>query len=235
MRSPTTEFFLRIPGARWAPLFLAAGIAACSSNNSGTGGTPVHLTLVTGASINATVGTVIGPIEVRVTDADTLPVQGVSVTFAATGGATFSVTTAATDDQGQVLTTLTLPHTAGTVTVTATAAGIATPISFQDVALADVPSTMNGSGNNQTGAKGTLLGEPIGVAVADQFGNPVAGVTIAWTTTGGTLSLASSRTNASGAAQTQLTLPDVAGPVMVTGSALLGSTTKTVNFTATAN
>jgi len=235
MRSPTTEFFRRIPVACWVPLILAAGIAACSSNNSDTGGTPVHLTLVTGGSITATVGTVIGPIEVLVTDADTLPVQGVSVTFAATGGATLGVTTVATDAQGQALTTLTLPHNVGAVTVTATAAGIATPISFQEIAMADVPATMTGSGNNQSGPKGTLLSEPLGVSITDQFSNPVPGVTVTWITTAGVLTLGSSRTDATGSAQTQLTLPGVAGPVMITGSALIGSTTKTVNFTATAN
>jgi adhesin/invasin len=236
MRSPTTELFRRIPVARWAPLLLAAAIVACSSNNSDTGGSPARLTLVTGGGLSATVGTAVGPIVVRVTDADTLPVEGDMVTFSVTGGATLSVTSVATDAQGQALTSLTLPNTVGSVTVTATADGITTPITFSETGVADQPATIVASGgNNQVGAAGTQLSDPMSATVTDQYGNPVSGVTITWTTTGGMLSTGSSRTAATGTAQTQLTLPGVIGPVTVTGTALIGSVNKAVNFTATAN
>ena len=236
MRSPTTDFFRRIPVARWAPLLLAAAIGACSSNNSSTGGTPVMFTLVVGGNLSAVVGSAIGPIVVRVTDVDTLPVQGVMVTFSVTGGAVLSVTSVATDAQGQALTSVTLPHTIGTVTVTATAAGITAPLTFPETGVADAPTTLVASGGaNQTGPAGVQLPDPMTATVTDQFSNPVSGVTVTWTTTAGVLSAGSSRTGATGTAQTVLTLPGIAGPVTVTGSALIGAVNKTVNFTATAN
>jgi adhesin/invasin len=234
MRSPTTEFFRRIPVAGWTPLLLAA-VISCSSNNSGTGGTPAHLTLVIGGGISATVGTTIGPIVVRVTDADSLPVKGDMVTFSATGGATLTVTSIATDDQGQALTSLTLSHVVGPVTVTATADGITTPVTFGETGVADAPATLVASGgNNSSGPAGTELADPFTVTVTDQFGNPVSGVTVTWTTTAGVLSAGTSRTGITGAAPILLTLPATPGPVTVTGTALIGSVNKTVNFTATA-
>jgi adhesin/invasin len=217
-------------------LLLAAAIGACSSNNSNNGGTPVHFTLLTGGNISATVGSAIGPIVVRVTDADSLPVLGVTVTFSVTGAATLSVTSVATDAQGQALTSVTLPHTIGIVTVTATAAGITTPITFSETGVADAPATLVASGGNgQSGTAGTQLPDPMTATVTDQFGNPVSGVTITWTTTAGVLSVGSSRTGATGTASTLLTLPAVIGPVTVTGSAIIGAVNKTAIFTATAN
>lgn len=237
MRSPTTEFFRRIPVARWAPLFLAAGVAACSSNNSDTGGTPVHLTLVTGGGISATVGTAVGPIVVRVTDADTLPVAGVPVTFAITGaGATLTVTSVATDAQGDALTSVQLGHVAGVVTVTATAQGIAQDVTLQATGIADAPVnfTITG-GNNESETHGQQLPDPLVVKVTDQYGNGVSGATVTWVASGGTLNAGTSRTDANGSASILLTLPAAPGAVTVTASILLNSGSAMLTFNETAN
>lgn len=235
MHLPTTIFSRRIPSARLAPLLLAAAISACSSNNSGTGGTPVRLTLITGGAISAVVGSAIGPIVVRVTDIDTIPVQGVLVTFTVNGGATLSVTSVATDAQGQALTSVTLGHTVGVVTVTAAATGVATGVTLQETGIADAPSQLTiAGGNSQSAPKGTQLSDPMTAVVTDQYGNTVSGVTITWTTTSGVLSSASGRTDGAGRAQTQLTLPGATGVSTVTASGLIGGGTATVNFTATA-
>lgn len=236
MPASTVKFFGRIPAARWAPLLLAAAIGACSSNNSSTGGTAVNLTLVSGGGISATVGTAVGPIVVLVTDADSVPVPGVQVTFTvSTGGGVLTATSVATDAQGHALTSVTLGHTVGTITLTAAATGVVTPITFQETGVADAPAIIVAlGGSGQSGPRGTQLSDPLTAGVTDQYGNPVSGVTVTWTTTGGQLSAASSRTNASGAAQVLFTLPAFTGISTITGSALIGNATKMVTFMATA-
>lgn len=62
-------------------------------------------------------------------------------------------------------------------------------------------------GDNQGGATGQPLANPFVVDVTDQAGDPTPGVTVNWAVTGGsgTVSNASSQTNASGRASTTLT------------------------------
>lgn len=226
----------RISTGPIAALLVAAALGACSSNNnSGGGGAPVRIALIVGGDVSATVGTAIGPIVVRVTDVDTLPVEGVTVTFTVNGGATLSATSVTTDARGEALTSVTLSHNVGPVTVTANAAGVATGLTFQETGIADAPATLLASGgNNQTEPRGSALADPLTVMVTDQYGNPVSGVTITWTTTSGVLSVTSSRTSAGGTAQVLLTLPGVAGTSTVTASAQIGGTLKTATFTANA-
>ena len=69
------------------------------------------------------------------------------------------------------------------------------------------------SGNGQTGTTGTVLSSPFVIAVRNAGGDPLANVTVEWTVQGGGGSLtdASSTTNAQGQAQTTYTLGTTAG------------------------
>ena len=94
------------------------------------------------------------------------------------------------------------------------------------------------SGDTQTGEPSATLANPFVVEVKDGA-NPAAvfagvPVTFAVTAGGGTLSATSATTNASGRAETTLTLGSTAGANTVTASVTHAGTTVSVTFTATA-
>ena len=90
-------------------------------------------------------------------------------------------------------------------------------------------------GSVQTGLVHSTLPVPLAVAVTDAFGNPVAGVPVAWAVTGGggSVSVASSNTNALGVATTAWTLGLSAGGGAVVASAT-GLAGSPVSFASTA-
>jgi len=96
-----------------------------------TGLTPATIAAVSGNNLSATAGTALpNPFVVVVTDASNNPVPGVPVTFAvASGGGTLSAASVVTNTQG-LAPTLLLGVTAGTNTVTATAAGVKVGVTF---------------------------------------------------------------------------------------------------------
>src|SRR5439155_2936070 len=98
----------------------------------GTTGSATQLALVSGNNQTSVAGTALSPFVVSVKDAVGNPVSGFMVTFAVTqGGGTLSTSMAVTDATGRAQTTLTLGTTAGTNTVTASAAGLTgSPLTF---------------------------------------------------------------------------------------------------------
>jgi len=76
-----------------------------------------------------------------------------------------------------------------------------------------VPTTVNQTGNNQTGAAGAALAAPISVTVLDQDGDPMSGVSVTFAVTagGGSLGTPNATTNSSGVASTIWTLGSTAG------------------------
>jgi plastocyanin len=77
------------------------------------------------------------------------------------------------------------------------------------------------AGNNQVGTAGTALPDSLAVIVRDQAGGAIGGVLVTFTVTagGGSLSPASSLTDASGIAKTRLTLGPAAGTQTISASA----------------
>src|SRR5439155_22836841 len=105
----------------------------------------------------------------------------------------------------------------------ATIAGKDTTVTFSISATAAGASQMTpGRGDGQTGTVGTTLPTQLSVRVADQFNNPVAGVTVTWTpaTDGGSVNPTTSTSNGSGIAATTWTLGTAAGTqtVQATGA-----------------
>ena len=288
------------------------------------------LSRVSGSGQSAQVGNVlVNPLVVQVDDQNGNPLSGVSVAFSTTGG-TLSSPSATTGANGRASVTLTLPNTAGDVTVTASVAGLTdvtftatatraplpapsipgsfsvaagdrgvidlswtastgtvsqyqfrratssaglasatwnnagTGTSYSDTNLSDsttyyyqlrainsdaasaatsaesattiaeplVATTLAiVSGNNQSAEVGTALANPLVVRVNDQNGDPIAGVSVAFAMTGGTLSSASETTGSNGRASVTLTMPATEGAVTVTASV---SGLADVMFTATA-
>ena len=110
---------------------------------------------------------------------------------------------------------------------------ITTPVSFTALS-SDAAGLALFSGDGQSAPVSSALPEPLVVQVADVFGNPIAGVPIAWTAEGGgAVSEAVVPTDAEGRARVARTLGPSAGPQLTLASAehLAGSP---VTFTSTA-
>lgn len=167
-------------------------------------------------------------------------VAGVTVTFAVTsGGGSISPTTPVTTGANGIaaLTSWTLGGSAGTNTLSASATDLAgSPVAFTATATAGAASQMTIlGGNNLTGPVGTTLATPHEVRITDATGNPVAGVTVTWSATGGgSVAPSTSITNANGLASTTRTLGPTSGAQTTVASATLAGGPTSVTFTVTA-
>ncbi|MGZ8492520.1 MAG: beta strand repeat-containing protein [Gemmatirosa sp.] len=190
---------------------LANGVTGnpLSFTATATAGAPSRLEAVSGTSSQtARVGTALstGTLPaVTVRDASGNPVQGVAVTFAITGGGgTGTGLTATTDASGTArIGGFTLGTTAGPNTITATAAGVSGSTAFVITGTPGAAATGTiAGGNNQEVRAGSALQVGPSVRVVDQFGNPVAGVTVNFVVTSGGASVLGSTqtTNAQGIA-----------------------------------
>jgi len=176
------------------------------------------------------------PPRVLVTDQFGNPVSGVAITFAvANGGGSATALNQTTNASGLAsVGSWTLGNTAGINTLTGIAAGLTT-VTFTATGNPGNASQMALSGgNSQTGTAGAALATSLSVLVTDNLSNPVSGVTVGWaTTSGGSMTPATSVTNASGIASSSWTLGPAAGAQSATGS-VGGLTGSPVAFSATA-
>jgi hypothetical protein len=156
-------------------------------------GPPALLVAVSGGDQSAPVATTLPtPFVVRVTDAHGNPTSGVAVAFTVTaGGGTVSAATGVTDAAGLASTRLTLGTVAGVNSVTVSAPGL-TSVSFSATGTAGAASQIvKGSGDAQSGAVGNALVQPLIARVTDAYGNGVAGVAVAFSTSTGSIAPAS--------------------------------------------
>lgn len=144
--------------------------------------------------------------------------SGVPITFAVvSGSASVTVASTVTDALGQASTTVNLGLTPGAVSVLAQVSGGGPSATFTETVTGTlVPGALTiVSGNNQAIALNTASA-PM-VVVLKGNGTPLAGQTINWSTTSGTLSVSSSVTDATGRASATVT-PTATGPIVVTAS-----------------
>jgi adhesin/invasin len=92
------------------------------------------------------------------------------------------------------------------------------------------------SGNNQSGTVNAALASPLVVTVTNSDGDPLSGVGVSWTVAagGGSLSAATSTTNAQGQASINYTLGPNAGTNTI-NAAVTSDNSLSTSFTATAN
>jgi adhesin/invasin len=193
------------------------------------------IAVVKGANQTAPVGALLpDSIVVRVTDARGRPVAGQNVAFAAAGGGSVAPDTVTTNADGRAGVRWTLGTTAGTQQLSATVVGAPTPLSVAVSATAGAGGLAGFTavqGDNQTATAGTLLPDSLVVRATDANGNPVPGVAVAWTLTGGgTASATSTSTGPDGLTGILRTLGPTAGPQTTTATASSG----TIVFHATA-
>lgn len=217
------------------------GAAACNDKEFNTVNLiPTTLTVSTASNgQSAVVGQALAqPVSVQVTDASGNPVIGVVVTWTVlTGGGSVSSSTSTTDANGNASVVWTLGQAAGENTLSASiATGASATITATGVSAGAAAMTIT-SGNNQAIAIGATSA-PMVVHIADQFGNPVAGATVAWTVSaGGVLSAASTTTDANGDTQVTATTAAVLplpAPLILTITATSGALAP-ATFTITAS
>lgn len=225
--------YLLLPG-----IVLAALAAACGGGGGPTAPSPVIQKTST-ASGDAQTGGVTtalaNPLRVVVTLNGT-PQVGTSVTWASSVVGSTITPGGNTDANGIATANWTLGQTAGTETATATLSGATgSPVTFTATATPG-PATqlVLVSGNNQTGITNAALANPIVVKAADQFGNGVSSVTVAWQVTSGVASVTppSGPTDAAGNAQRTVTIGPTSGAVTVTATST-GLTGSPLAFHAT--
>jgi hypothetical protein len=161
------------------------------------------------------------------------PASGVTVTFNDGGaGGTFGTPTGTTNSSGIASTTYTLPSTAKTITINATATGYSTA-TFTETSTASSQVLSVCGGNNQTGNTGATL--PVALCIASTKNGKLAqNVTVTFSDNGagGSFSATTLSTGSTGKANTSYTLPATAGTVTITVTAT-GYTSGTFTETAT--
>lgn len=196
---------------------------------------PAALVLLSGGGQSGPVGGALpAPIVIEVRASDGLPVSGAAVSFTAPAGGTASPATATSDASGRVSTSLTLGRTVGAQTFTATSGTLSVGIPATATAgAAAAIAVVSGSVQSDTLRK--TLAAPLVVRVTDQFGNPVAGATVAWARTGtGSLGAASSVTGPDGTTSVSYTLGTVVGSETITASTAGVATPATFTVSALA-
>ena len=195
--------------------------------------TVTSITVVSGGKQSGTVGTTLPlPLVVKAKNSAGKAVSGAPITFADGGiGGTFSPNPVTTGSNGQASTTFTLPTVAKSFTVTASDGSVSVNITEKSVAGPATSFTIV-SGNNQSANPKTKLAKNLVVAVKDQYGNPISGVTITFTDNGGggTFSTTTPVTGSNGQASVSYTTGSNAGTVTITASM---SGLAPVNFTET--
>ena len=181
--------------------------------------------VASGSPQSATINTAFAnPLVVTVTDAGGLPVQGVTVSFAAPGSgasAVLSSPTAVTNASGQASVTATANGTVGgPYTVAATVTGLAGAANFSLTNTNLTPSSVTvSSGNNQNTLVSTSFGASLVALVKNASNLPVSGVTVHFAAPGSgasaTLSSPTAVTNASGLASVTATANSTAGSYTV--------------------
>jgi hypothetical protein len=175
---------------------------------------------------------------VLVTDQFGNPLSGSSVTFSdnSAGGTFASPNPVVTGANGIASQTYTLPASNSTVTIDATAAGIASPAVFTENSVASAATTMViTGGNNQFGTPGSQLSQSLTVLVTDQYGNPLSGESVTFSDNGAGGTFGNTNpvlTGANGVATQSYTLP--ASPRTITIDATAAGISTPAVFSETA-
>jgi adhesin/invasin len=170
-----------------------------------TAGAPTQIAAGAGDGQSSIAGTAVGVVpSVIVTDSYGNVVSGVSVEFTVTsGGGSVTGAVAVTDASGvAAVGSWTLGSAAGLNTLDASVAGITGVVTFEATGVSDAASQMVlVGGDAQEDTVAATLAEPYSVRIVDNLSNPVPGIPVTWTVTGGGGSItASSVTDADGVA-----------------------------------
>lgn len=178
--------------------------------------------IIEGNGQSGAAGTVLpDSIVVRVTDGTGAPLPGQLVEFSPTAaGSTVTPSTATTDADGIAGARWVLGPTRGTQIVIARVSGSTDVQTAFEASAGSAAARRIAAvgGDDQTGAVGTALPSPLVVLVTDEFGNPVEGVSVSWSTNGGAVSPRTSPTGADGRTEASWVLGSSTGTQTATAS-----------------
>src|SRR6266478_890501 len=200
-----------------------SGFGNVTATATATPGAAVKIIAYGGAKQTGAAGSSLAnPVVAQAQDIYRNGVAGVTINFTANKGAVPNPSSVVTDANGLARTTLQLPTTVSTVTVTASSAGLKN-MNFLEYSVAGPAANVAiTSGNNQFAPAGTLLPQGLTVLVTDQYSNPVPSVSVAFDDggAGGTYSYANpSITSNSGTVTQFYTLPPSPKTITVTATA----------------
>ena len=195
-----------------------------------TGGTTaLNVTVDSGFSDRvAVVGTDVAA-RVHVTNAGQPAANAAVVWSIVGGGGKVTPATSTTDASGAASTLWTIGDTVRLNTLSAGVTGSTATLQVRSTAGAPTTFSRASADSSSVVAGSSLL---LAVRAVDRFGNPVSDVVVTWTATGGTLSLANTKTGLSGRAEVAFTTTRTAAVYTITATATgLGATTfKVVGF-----
>lgn len=174
-------------------LLLAALTSGCGGDVVlPTEGDAANLEIIDGDEQTAQAGAPLAKqVVVQVTDSRDRPVQNYDVSFSiGSGGGAVSPTTTKTNSAGNAAAVWTLgPNVGDQLLRVRTRRGGSTTnleVSFSATAIAGSGSVLSGvAGDDQTGPVNSALSDSLVVKTTDALGNPVAGVEVSWSVTGG--------------------------------------------------
>jgi hypothetical protein len=195
----------------------------------------VKLYAYRGAKQTGAAGSILpNPIIVQALDAHKNGVPNVTVNFTTKKGAVANPSSVVTGTNGYASTSVQLPTTVATVTVTGSSAGL-NNVNYPEYSVAGPAATVAiTSGNNQSALAGTELPQALTVLVTDQYGNPVSGNSVTFSDggAGGTFSNPNPVVTATNGTASQLyTLPS--SPETVTINAAAAGVANPAVFTET--
>jgi adhesin/invasin len=174
------------------------------------------LSVVSGDSQRVVVGGITtAPFVAKLVDASGTPMAGVTVSWrVAVGTGTVAEASGVTSSAGTISNTFTSDSISGTAKVDA---GLGTSVARFTIIVAPGPATafVFGNGNGTAIQVGNSL--TLTARLLDSRGNGIAGATVTWTTSGSTLSHATSVTNETGTASNVLTVTS-AGRITIQAS-----------------
>ena len=195
------------------------GFGNASATAIATPGVAIKITAYRGAKQTGAAGSnLASPIIAQAEDVYKNGVPGVTISFTANKGAIPNPSSGVSDANGLVRTTLQLPTTVATITVTASSTGFRS-VTYPEYSVAGPPANISATGgNNQVAQAGTQLPQALLVLVTDQYGNPVSGSSVTFSDggIGGTFSNSNPVvTGANGTASQFYTLSSTPGTVTI--------------------
>jgi adhesin/invasin len=200
-----------------------AGFGNVTATATATPAAAVRIIAYGGAKQTGAAGSnLANPIIAQAQDAYRNGVSGVTINFTANKGAVPNPSSVVTDANGLARTTLQLPTTVSTVTVTASSAGFKNTAFLEYSVAGAAANVAVASGNNQSAPAGTQLPQGLTVLVTDKYGNPVPGVSVSFGDggAGGAFSNPNPGVTDNTGSLTQIyTLPPTPGTVTITAVA----------------
>ncbi len=214
-------------------LLLAVAVSGCGNDSTGPAPDPVVMAIVSGNEQHALAGQAVSaPLVVSVKTLSGDPVANAKVNWAVeSGGGSLSAKSSLTDESGQASVTWTIGQDNNQSVKAWTDVPGSQPIRFSAAPILQRVTIV--SGDAQTGSFGAPLPAPLVVKVTTPSGDPVPNVKVNWGVVagGGSVSAASSTTDASGVASIDWTLGSVVNEAAKAWTDAEGA--ESANFSAT--